>query len=402
MIVRSILVIGVLALAAAEGLGMLRSAAHAQGGEPAEVRQEASLAPSDYASGPEHVETLLLQVLVEIEGQRLDRALELTGQMLQRFPNYRLGHLIQGDLLLAQAQAIDGLGAPAQLSPERVAELRAEALARLNSYRERPPAGHVPRNLVQMDDGQSHVIVVDAGRSRLYLFKNDGGAPRLVADYYVVQGQAGTDKFREGDKRTPLGVYRITSSLSKDKLIDLYGAAAFPLNYPNEWDRLRGRKGSGIWLHGTQSDTFARPPLASKGCIVLSNQDIELVAPHLQDGITPVIIADRLDWIPQAEFRRQRDDFLALFGAWRADAESRDPARLARYYSGRYKPAPGDAAASAEIDKLSIFRNPGEDDVVVVNFEQKARRGEVARGASRVQYWMRESGGWKIVHEGSA
>lgn len=395
MILRSILLLGALVLVAAEGQGMLRPATNVQGGELAYARHEAGVALS---AGPEHVETLLLAVLAEIESRRLDRALELTDQMLQRFPNYRLGHLIKGDLLLAQAQAIDGLGAPAQLSPERVAELRAEALARLKSYRDRPPVDHVPRNLVQMSAEQSHAIVVDAGRSRLYLFRNDGGSPHLVADYYVVQGQAGTDKFREGDKRTPLGVYLITSSLSKDKLIDLYGAGAFPLNYPNDWDRLRGRKGSGIWLHGTQSDTFARPPLASKGCIVLSNQDLELVAPYLQDGITPVIIADRLDWIPMAEFRRQRDDFVALVGSWRADAESRDPARLARHYSSRYKSGSGDGAAPAEFDKLSIFRSPGDDDVIVVSFEQKAR----AHGTGRVQYWMREAGGWKIVLEGSA
>ena len=399
MLVRSLFLIGALALAAAESQGILPLAVSATNPVAVSQAEQPMAAPAEYDSGPEHIESLLLDVLAKIERQQLDQALELTAQMLERYPNYRLGHLIQGDLLLAQAQAIDDLGATSRLTPELVAQLRAEALARLASHRQRPPAGHLPSNLLQMSAEQGHAVVVDASRSRLYLFRNDGGTPRLVADYYVVHGEAGTDKFREGDKRTPLGVYRITSSLPKEKLIDLYGAGAFPLNYPNEWDRLRGRKGSGIWLHGTLSDTFARPPLASRGCIVLSNQDLELVRPYLQDGVTPVIIADRVDWIPLAEFRRQRDDFTAQFDAWRADAGSQDSDRLARHYSERFKPAAGLTQALSGLDKFSVFRNPGQEDVMVVNFEQQAGQGDAQRRASRVQYWMRESTGWKIVHE---
>jgi hypothetical protein len=407
IIVRAIFLIGALTLAATEGQGMLRQALNPPAAQLM-ANREAGAAQTGYERGSEHIEVLLLRVLSEIEGQRLDRALELTEQMLERFPNYRLGHLIKGDLLLAQAHAIGGIGTPVELSPERVAELRAEAQARLASYRDRPPAGHVPRNLVRMNAEQSHAVVVDAGRSRLYLFRNEGGSPRLVADYYVVQGEAGIDKFREGDKRTPLGVYRITSSLPKEKLIDLYGSGAFPLNYPNEWDKLRGRRGSGIWLHGTQSDTFARPPLASKGCLALSNQDLELLRPYLQDGVTPVIIADRVDWVPAAELRRQRDDFSALLDVWRKDANSGDPTRLARHYSGRFsstgiEPLRRSAGDSVEFERLSVFRNPGPDQVVVVSFEQKIRSGEAVRSANRVQYWMFEpTGGWKIVYEGSA
>src|SRR3546814_8483534 len=49
------------------------------------------------------------------------------------------------------------------------------------------------------------------------------------------------------------------------KLPDFYGDGAYPLNYPNEWDKHEGRKGYGIWLHGTPSTTYSRPPRASDG-----------------------------------------------------------------------------------------------------------------------------------------
>ena len=329
---------------------------------------------------PDSVDGLLERIFSRIEAQQLDVALELTDQLVERYPKYRLGYLIKGDLLSAQMQSIQGFGASVA-SPERIGELQAEALVRLKAYRERPPAGHVPRNLLKLAPEQTHAVIVDASRSRLYLFRNDNGQPQLVSDYYITLGELGIDKFREGDKRTPLGVYHVISSIPKNQLIDLYGSAAFTLNYPNSWDRLRGRSGSGIWLHGTQSDTYARPPLSSKGCVVLTNPDIDAVAGHLQDGITPVIISDRIEWISSADWQRERKQLSSLLEAWRVDG-SQDP-------------------SLPDADKLSIFRNPGQEEVLVLNFEQPARN-EAAPGQKRVQYWMREAGRWKMVHEGQA
>jgi hypothetical protein len=329
---------------------------------------------------PDSVDGMLDRIFARIEAEQLDYALVLTEQLIERYPKYRLGYLIKGDLLTAQMQSIGGFGASAA-PPERIAELQAEALVRLKAYRERPPAGHVPRNLLRMTPDQTHAVMVDASRSRLYLFRNDNGQPRLVADYYVTQGELGIDKFREGDKRTPLGVYRVNRTVPKDQLIDLYGTAAFTLNYPNSWDRQRGRGGSGIWLHGTQSDTYARPPLSSRGCVVLTNPDIEAMSSHLQDGVTPVIISDRIEWISRDDWQREREQLASLLDAWRAEI--------------------GQDGIAVETASLSIFRNPGPDEVLVLNFEQPARHGAAATD-KRVQYWMRAAGAWKVVHEGSA
>ena len=95
---------------------------------------------------------------------------------------------------------------------------------------------------------------------------------------------------------TPVGVYHVTANLPRKKLTDFYGSGAFPINYPNEWDRRQGRNGSGIWLHGVPSAVYARPPRASDGCIVLSNPDLLSVGEHVQVGLTPVIIADLPRW----------------------------------------------------------------------------------------------------------
>ncbi|WP_413764626.1 hypothetical protein, partial [Vibrio vulnificus] len=54
-------------------------------------------------SGPE---PMLEQVFRQIEHKRLDLALEQVDALLRIWPNFRLGHLIRGDLLLARASAL--------------------------------------------------------------------------------------------------------------------------------------------------------------------------------------------------------------------------------------------------------------------------------------------------------
>jgi len=271
-----------------------------------------------------------------------------------------------------------------------------------------------------MRPDQRYAVVVGTERSRLYLYENDqtnGGRPRFVADYYITQGKLGADKFVEGDKKTPLGVYHVTADLSRQKLPDLYGNGAFPINYPNEWDRRQGRGGSGIWLHGTPSDTFARPPLASDGCVVLTNQDLEAIRSNLQVGLTPVIISNKVEWLSLDDWARERDDLNRSIEAWRADWESRDTQRYLGHYSRQFKAGgqdyqqfsaqkeqvnAGKSWIKLELKNLTVFRNPGKEEVVVVTFDQDYRSNNLNNRMKKRQYWVREGGQWKIIYEGAA
>jgi len=368
-------------------------------------------------AGPEET---LARIFAEIEANRLGNALQLTEALLRQHPNYRLANLIKGDLLLAKAQPIQTFGALSDAPADKVADLRAEALVRLKAYREKPPVDFVPRYLLQMEQGQRHAIVVDTKRSRLYLYENDrknGGRPRFVADYYVTQGKLGAEKQVEGDKKTPIGVYHVTANLPKQKLADLYGSGAYPLNYPNEWDKRQGRGGSGIWLHGTPSDTFARPPRASDGCVVLTNQDLDVVAKNLQVGLTPVIISDTVEWLSLDDWNRERNELNKTIESWRTDWESRDTGRYLSHYSKRFKSGDQNFDEFAtqkkqvnankewikvKVNNLSVLRSPGKDEVVVVTFEQDYRSNNLDNQMKKRQYWLREDGKWKIIYEGSA
>ena len=51
---------------------------------------------------------------------------------------------------------------------------------------------------------------------------------------------------------------------------------------------------------------------------------------------------------------------------------------------------------------ISMFRNPGKEEYVVVTFEQDYRSSNLSGQMKKRQYWIKEGGRWKIVYEGAA
>ncbi len=361
------------------------------------------------------VDAQLRRALENVREGRLDTALGELDRIVARYPNFRLAHLVRGDVLLARARPIEEFGNTAHDANGRLKELRAEALARLRAVDFHPPEGQVPRYLLQLDPRQKHAIVIDSSRWRVYVYENAGGTPRLVDDYYTTLGKYGIDKEREGDKKTPIGVYHVVSQIPGSKLPDLYGWGAFPINYPNEWDRRLGRTGYGIWLHGVPSDTYARAPFASDGCVALANSDIEMLAKRVQVGATPVIIADRAEWLSPQTWRAERDAFLGQLEAWRGDWESLDTERYLAHYAPGFRSGAMDLAAwsahkrkvgkgkteiKVSLDNLGVFRSPGRQELIEVSFDQNYRSNNLSQRTRKRQYWIQEGGRWKIAHEG--
>ena len=224
---------------------------------------------------------------------------------------------------------------------------------------------------------------------------------------------------REGDQQTPVGVYHVTASLPRQKLTDFYGSGAFPISYPNDWDRRMGRNGHGIWLHGTPSDTFSRPPKASDGCVVLANQDLDALAQ--QPASRPdaghhqqqhrMAVARRLAGRAQVAAGGDRGVAAGLgkprHRALRPPLLAQVPVRAATTTAAgsqhKRKVNAAKAWIKVDTDNISMFRNPGkEDTMVVVTFEQDYRATTSSNVMKKRQYWIKEDGRWKIVHEGAA
>jgi murein L,D-transpeptidase YafK len=259
-------------------------------------------------------------------------------------------------------------------------------------------------------------VVIDLEAYRLYLLENDSGRPRLVRDFYVSIGKGGGAKQYEGDEKTPTGVYLVSEYLSGERLPDLYGVGAFPISYPNGWDRIHGRTGSGIWIHGTESASYSRPPLSSRGCVTLSNADFQVLRRLVRVNETPVVVAQNLDWASPRELQAAGRELFEHFEAWRRDWERLDTDAYLGHYARDFR-APGmSRAAFADhkrrvnsykrfveigVDDLGIYRYPGERDLVLVDFLQTYRSDNFESQKRKHQYWRLNGRRWRIVYEES-
>lgn len=373
--------------------------------------------------GESLVESLLVKSLLEITQGNTKQAFHTINELIRTAPNFKLAYLIRGDLLSAQARALETIGNPslafAKTKNDEIEGLRQEARTRIDHYLSDKKNLHVPNLLVKPSPEQTHAIVVDTVKSRLYVYKNTDNKLKYVADYYVTIGKNGAGKQVQGDKRTPLGVYFAGKKLTQP-LADMYGDGAYPLNYPNELDTHQNKNGYGIWLHGTPTNTYSRPPRASDGCVVLSNPDLKALAPILQTGKTPVIISDNIEWLTEtkSEFQAKEQRALAeTIEEWRKDWVAQDADKYLSYYSKQffynggnyqkwadYKRAIQSAKpkVSISIDKLSMFSYPNiQDNIVVVDFEQDFKSATLQNKMLKRQYWINENNQWKIIYEGA-
>ncbi|MDP1636386.1 MAG: L,D-transpeptidase family protein [Gallionellaceae bacterium] len=371
--------------------------------------------PAQAETPSREMELSLAKSLQAVRNNRLDLALNEVDSLLKTNPNFKLAQLVRGDLLLARSRQISDFGNAPNAPLDRVQDLRDEANARLQRVQQQQPIA-VPKYLWQLSPKQRYAVVVDTSMSTLYLYENVDGEPRYVADFYISVGKKGADKVVEGDQKTPLGVYFVNQHLTKKQLTDFYGSGAYPISYPNEWDKRQGRNGHGIWLHGTPSDTYSRPPLASNGCVVLANDDLVNLGKHVQVGVTPVIITRKMDWFSDDDIG-ERDSLLKAIEQWRSDWSKRDTERYLSHYSQDFTSGNMDLSAFAQqkrlvnsgktwikvkVSDLSVFPYPNQPDMAVVSFEQDYDSNNLSNRMHKRQYWMKRDGRWQIVYEGAA
>ncbi len=361
-------------------------------------------------------EALLVKSLLEITQGKNSQALVTINQLLLIKPDFKLANLIRGDLLMAQAQHLQAFGNVNKKSTVAVHDLQDEARVRIGRYLSNQQLDALPNLLIAPSDQQSHVIVVDTDKSRLYLYRNEHNSLTYESDYYITVGKNGVVKQNEGDKRTPIGVYFVGKKLTQP-LANIYGDAAFPLNYPNEWDAEHGKKGSGIWMHGTPTNTYSRPPRASDGCVVLTNEDIKTLSPILQTGRTPVIIANHLKWLGAENNSSEKKALKEALDSWLHDWKSQNTPKYLSHYSHnfssnglnykqwskqKYSAQPSKDITSISLSDISMFSYPDADKkLVVVDFLQGSQSPHLSNKIHKRQYWIQENNIWKIIYEGS-
>lgn len=337
--------------------------------------------------------------------------------LLASHPNFNAALLLKAQVLQAKA----GLTPAWHNAAPKAAALNDELALRWRHGSEHNDRfnNRIPEQLLQTSARYDRVLLVDTSEHRLYVINPQpqqmSEPPELLADYYVSIGKNGIGKRKSGDNRTPLGIYTIISAMNDNQLPELYGAAAFPIDYPNSWDRREKRSGSGIWVHGVPRTTYARTPEASRGCVALANDDLKALSPHITIGNTQVVIADSITWLSEGEYQRRRHQLLSALESWRRDWQKGELEPFMRHYATDFSNEEHQNKASwqqyrsnlvdsrekisVELSDLSLLAYPGEKDLVEARFQLSYSSKTSSAQRRKRQYWRKTDGRWQIVQE---
>ena len=269
----------------------------------------------------------------------------------------------------------------------------------------------LPDAIIYPGNKPGHILVVDKAQQILYLYSHDGrGQTTLERIMNCSTGERKGDKLVEGDKKTPNGYYIFNQKLLPRELSPIYGALAYPTNYPNFWDKKLGRGGYGIWIHGINK------PLVdydSNGCIELENADIAKMEEIIGLYDTPLLTYESLTLMPQDELRQEAEDIRKFIEGWRRAWVNKDHQAYRAAYAPEFVNSDGRSfegwmthkenvarnykTIKVEVKDLRIFRHR---DVIAAVFEQDYRGDQrfTSVGLKRL-YLGKINGQYKILGE---
>jgi len=275
-----------------------------------------------------------------------------------------------------------------------------------------------PSWLLRLPETTPTVFIAETSAAAFHRFDRTGNGVVKNRQDYMSIGLGGVGKERQGDQRTPVGVYFVTEQLDTTRLHEKYGPRAFPLDYPNAWDRRLGRTGYGIWVHGVDPNGGVRPRRDTDGCIALPNGVLSELEPVFLPNVTPVIIATNMEWSDRAVVDERRRALETAVASWRESLQRGDMYTWLELYDDTFEHRGMDKAAwstfsvetlgrrkitSVDISDLMLLGDPGEDGLYLSRFrlEISEKGGRKVNSMRRIHWRRSESGAFRIVAEDS-
>ena len=361
------------------------------------------------------IEELLIKSLYEIADGNLNNALLTIDTIIEKKPNFKLAHLIKGDIYQAYAEGINAFGGPDNQSKEKLNDLKEEARQRIKSHLKTGFSSINSTIRTTLPENLQKIIYIDTSNSRLFIFEKDGVMLNKVFDVYASIGKNGSRKNHEGDKKTPIGIYSLEKKI-KQPLSDFYGEGAYPINYPNSLDKLLNKTGHGIWIHGTPKNTYSRPPQSSDGCVVIANEDFINFEKQINNNNVKVIISDESyeDYF-KASHESNHSDFISAFNTWKTNWEAKNfDSYLAFYDSNaqynfknfknwtdtKLKVFENSNAINVFVENFLAIDYPDDkDNLKFVEFKQTYTSNISNNVSIKQQIWRKFNDEWKIISE---
>lgn len=225
----------------------------------------------------------------------------------------------------------------------------------------------LPANLVALDSRFAHhVLLVEKSTHSLFVYENNAGYPKLVKSFKIASGKARGDKVREGDHKTPEGIYTLKEFYSDAYLLKrhgemakMYGAGAFTTDYPNLIDQRNGKTGSGIWLHSTDDASRIDKGLDSRGCVVVNDLDLKAVSQYLDLAHTPIIIVQQVTHLSKPAWDKARAELVGVVEGWtKAWQEKRFADYISYYHPTDFKDRSRGGYQAYKAYKQAVFSRP--------------------------------------------
>ena len=362
-----------------------------------------------------------IQDIIEfIEESNYERAVELVTKTIDEYPKYKVAKVLLENLASIQdsQKPLTKMGIQ-EIEKNKTLAMPQEVKSRrrfLDEYLSQLE-NKLPRDIVFVSQEFEHFVLVDVEFNRLFVYKNTLLRPELVTQYYTSIGKNGFDKYREGDKKTPLGLYfmqkKISSSILDPKR---FGRAdAIPINYPNVFDKAEGRTGYGIWFHGTPIDVLTRPPMSSDGCITLMDSEMNELHRILDNKTTPVLIASNIEWIDKEEWSQQSQKITQeTLTAWELAWESQDFQAFQKFYHtdfansahssyGNYMSYKKNVIKNKDFIKLSlkgeVIVRDSKRGILISYFDQDYQSPSYQSLERKRIVWKLLDASWKVVNE---
>ena len=107
----------------------------------------------------ETVESLLIKSLELISNEKLDQASKVIDELIVLAPNFKLAHLIRGDILTAFSMSIDNFGGSAvAINSAKVTDFKKEAQRRIKGYLISHKNNKLPKFNIIPDEKNKYLI----------------------------------------------------------------------------------------------------------------------------------------------------------------------------------------------------------------------------------------------------
>lgn len=276
----------------------------------------------------------------------------------------------------------------------------------------------VPSWLLRLPESTPTVFIAETSASAFHRFDRTAAGVAKIRQDYMSIGLEGIRKESAGDQRTPVGIYFVTEQLDTTRLHEKYGVTAFPLDYPNAWDRRMGRTGDGIWVHGVDPKGGTRPRRDTDGCIALPNNILLELEHAFLPNTTPVLIATELEWSEPATLNERRSKLEKAVSTWGESLQRGDLYTWLELYDEDFEHLGMNKTAwstfsletlgrreitAVVVSDLILLGDPGEEGLYFSRFRLEiSEKGRPKVLSMRRMHWRRsESGAFRIVAEDS-